>query len=112
MAEHTIKYTHSSRGDDGPSEWAQCKCGANSGWRTTRQQAEDWATTHQQSIQRVLASLRRGTVGLARERDYYREKAQEHGLSPEERQLWQQLSDELDQRLNEGGKDVGQDSLW
>jgi hypothetical protein len=79
----------------------RCTCGASSGEKVHRQEAEDWVLVHDKEIERIRTHLATKTPRLQDERDYYRSKADDPDETPANRAIWKQLAEELSNRLND-----------
>ena len=75
--------------------------------------AEDEFFKHIEMVERARLHLGTRTPSLKHQRDYYREQADDVNLPANERELWEQLADELDARLNDGERaEADQPRLW
>ena len=94
----------------GDSWQAKCSCR----WRSpvrSRAEAEAAMDKHSGEVSRARAWLRVRTPSLRTMRDYYRKEADNPDWSPEERELWSQLADELEPRIA-ATSDADQLHLW
>lgn len=80
---------------------ARCQCGWSAERSTTWQKVQDQVMHHEVMVQRARAQLGSKRPTLRSQRDHYREMALDETNSQHERNLWTQLADELDQRLND-----------
>lgn len=109
MSKHLISYTKTLKETDLP-EWAQCKCGANSGWRKTRRETEEWVDAHHRSVYRVRAALNRREPSLLDQFNYYVLMSEDINVPAAEREQWADLADQLRPRVvtKDPGVDQGQ----
>lgn len=95
--------------------WAKCRCGWNPdprrGYRT-RAMVEDEVAKHDRMVERARLHLRRGSLSLSMERDYYQKMADDPEVSASDRLLWQQLTDGLNSRLGKPGTEPDQIELF
>jgi hypothetical protein len=80
-------------------------CPSCGGWTrlAARPECENWPT-HRPSVGRPLS--------LREEHTYYAERAVDYTIPKRERDLWQQLADELGKRLGSANTDTNQPELW
>lgn len=81
---------------------AICSCRGSSSFFAHRWEADDWRLSHLTLVERVRTHLNHGREpSLKAQRDYFRQQA-DNPLNPrDDKALWKQLADELDQRLND-----------
>lgn len=92
---------------------AICSCRAASNTEEMFWQAEDWSRDHLAVVERVKAHLAPKNISLEKQRDYFREQANNEANSPGDRRLWAALADELDLRCNDQGPtNEGQEKLF
>jgi hypothetical protein len=84
---------------------ARCSCNSVSNIVAQRWEAEDWGIAHRVMVERVKSALGTRSPSLKQQRDYFQSQADDTDQTREHRDLWQQLADEISQRLNEGGLD-------
>jgi len=98
--EHGLKVIHYSHREYG-GECLADLCGWRPLRKETRHEIEDEFRKHIAEVQRARAALGRRNPSLKSERDWYRDQANNHTLPVREREMWKQLADELDHRLND-----------
>lgn len=95
---HKINYFLDERDRHG----CRCTCGwAPPDRYASRQLVEDEVIKHERNVERARAALKSRNVPLHSERDWYRERENDPNETPENRELWKQMADELDTRLGQ-----------
>lgn len=99
---HQIKYT---RGAVKHEEFhhGRCRCGQTSGALDTLQMVQDWARKHLADMERIRL-MQRGHGTDAGDLHYFQTMAANPEVGERDRELWQQLADQLDRRLH--GRDT------
>lgn len=111
MGDHLIEFTKTRQPSEKP-EWAQCKCGANSGWQATRDITEKWAVGHREQVHIVKAALQRREPGLSDQHRYYLQMSEDPNTSREHRAQWLALAKELEPKVRTVDPHAGQERLF
>lgn len=97
------KITRLRYGDKPPYlHGGRCKCGGFSGKVEHEWAVDDWWRVHLSYVEKVKAYLGTRTPTLTAQRDYYRLMSEDQSVPEKERDLWKQLAEELDHRVNDG----------
>lgn len=88
-----------------------CTCKQRGPIVTERYEAEDWGISHLVEIERVRLRLR-GQPSLAVAMKQYYAAAEDEQYSEPERDLWRQMAEEIDHRLNGSGEPAEQLKLF
>lgn len=86
---------------------AKCSCG----WRSnvvTRTNADDYQFQHMEHVRRARAGMRR-QPSMEETLAWYTEQAANSANSPEEREQWRRLAEELNHRVGKSDSDT---PLW
>ena len=91
----------------------RCSCRKMMPKPASREECKVWAMGHMDEVNRVREHLSNRNPPLKSQRDYYLDKANDHHETPENRELWQRLADELSIRLGDApARPTEQTKIW
>jgi hypothetical protein len=97
MSEHKVTYGADRDGN----VTARCDCTFKAKPDPRRWRVEDQVIAHRENVERMKAALSRSTPGLKSQARYFRKMADDPEIPKSERELWDQLAVELEQRIAE-----------
>lgn len=93
----------------------RCSCRATGPLVLTKQAAEDWVYEHEKQVARARAHLGRAPAMKTIVKQY-REASLSEDYTPEQRELWAMMADELEARIQATEKDqlalIEEDPSW